>query len=212
MKSTFYKLEITLLTELLGTKPGDPEVTERFLRSKAEEAGQDGSDIMETVPELQKGTTGFDMQKFPDGTSRRVYVAYMLKGFFKEAASFMNGKVLEHGKTVKNFRSKIDNNVFIGPRYIPLMYQGEVAYCERPLRATTAQGPRVTLARSEQLPDATTLSCYLKVFDGEITENHLRELLNYGQDKGLGQWRNGGYGQFSYVLTKIDDPTFVLPR
>ena len=34
--------------------------------------------------------------------------------------------------------------------------------------------------------------------EGELTLDTLTELLDYGAYHGLGQWRNGGYGQFTW--------------
>jgi hypothetical protein len=35
-----------------------------------------------------------------------------------------------------------------------------------------------------------------------LTREVLESLLSYGQLKGLGQWRNAGYGTFTYILTE----------
>jgi len=87
---------------------------------------------------------------------------------------------------------------------IPLVLpsDGEMEYCERPLRAQTAQGERVALARSEMLPAGTRFSCGLVLYPGEITEEILRQLLDYMFDMGIGQWRNAGYGGITYKLTR----------
>ena len=95
-----------------------------------------------------------------------------------------------------------ENLVFIEPRQIALILpEGiEITFCERPLRAMTAQGPRVSLARSEQLPTGTLFECSLKVYAGSISEPLLRDLLSYGSDKGMCQWRTGGKGRFQFEL------------
>lgn len=105
-----------------------------------------------------------------------------------------------HG--VKALRSKIENLVFVVPRQIPLIVPegGRIDFLERPLRAETALGPRVAIARSEMLPEGTHLSCGLEVYEGQITEEILRDLLTYGEHKGLGQWRNGGFGAMTFIL------------
>ena len=77
-----------------------------------------------------------------------------------------------------------------------------IEFLERPLRAETAQGPRVALARSEMLPSGTKISCGITVLGEVISEKALREILDYGYWQGLGQWRNGGWGRFRYVLEK----------
>ena len=134
---------------------------------------------------------------FPKPNGKPTLSISMVKGFLKEAASIFNGL-----RGVKNLRSKVGNLAFVTPRQIPLIVpDGYVMqFCERPLRAMTAQGPRVGLARSEQLPAGTSFVCQLKVFDGPISEPLLRDLLSYGSDQGFGQWRNASHGRFEFKL------------
>lgn len=74
---------------------------------------------------------------------------------------------------------------------------------ERPLRASTPQGERVALARSDTAPAGTRLIFTLKVLgDDAVNEATLHEWLSYGEYQGLGQWRSGGYGRFEYALEK----------
>ena len=190
-----YKLHVNFITGPLGTQPQKDVATE-YITSKA--AGPDGelpADELLTLPEaLEKGTTAFHKL---DG--RPIFYDYMVKGFLKESGSIHNGQ-----RNVKNLRSKIDNLVFVEPRQIAIrMPDGaEIAICERPLRAMTAQGPRTGLARSEELPAGTWFECRLKVYEGQISEPLLRDILEYGSDKGIGQWRNGGHGRFEFTLEK----------
>ena len=197
METTFYKLGIEFVTELLGTQPQKDVATE-FITSKALDplTGELPADELETLPDaLEKGTTAF--HKF-DG--QPILYDYMVKGFFKEAAQVFNGL-----RGVRNLRSKVDNLVFIEPRQIMLVMPegGTVTFCERPLRAMTAQGPRTTVARSEQLPAGTRFECRLKVYAGPLSEPLLRDLLSYGADKGMCQWRNGGKGRFKFELEAL---------
>lgn len=84
-------------------------------------------------------------------------------------------------------------------------------FLERPLRANTLQGPRVALARSEEITGDWYVDVTIKVlmnnstakgqkFDMELIEN----LLSYGELKGLLQWRNGGHGSFIYEEIESD--------
>ena len=73
----------------------------------------------------------------------------------------------------------------------------EMTELERPLRAETPKGPRVCLARSEQLPVGTTATFRIRLFaNAHITEKTLRTCCEYGEFHGYGQWRNAGFGQF----------------
>lgn len=194
MNTTQYRLKVTFVTSVLGTQPQKDVATE-YLTSRAigPLTGKLLEDELETLPTaLEKGTTAFHKLN-----GQPIYYDYMVKGFFKETGSVFNGL-----RGVKNLRSKIENLVFIKPRQIVLhMLDGkEVAFLERPLRAMTAQGPRTSLARSEELPPGTWFECILEVFDGPLSALLLGDLLSYGEKRGFGQWRNGGHGRFEFEL------------
>lgn len=190
---TRISVKVTFVTPVLGSQP-TRDVASEFIASKfVDNAGELPSDEAETLPEsLERGTTVFHKI---DG--KPVFFDYQVKGFIKEAGRTFNGI---HG--VKNMRSKIDSLVFVNPRTIELhLPEGaDIEYLERPLRAETAQGPRVALARSEMLAAGTWFEFEMEVYEGPIDADLLRDLFNYGRHKGLGQWRNGGYGRFEFEM------------
>lgn len=120
------------------------------------------------------------------------------------------------GSNLTSYIKKVDNYVFILEDEIPIMRDGKQlteadGFLERPLRANTLQGPRVALARSEEITGDWYVDITIKVlmnnstskgqkFDMELIEN----LLSYGELKGLLQWRNGGHGSFSYEEIESD--------
>ncbi len=46
--------------------------------------------------------------------------------------------------------------IFVNPRRVPFVFDGQVGSCQRPLRAQTAQGERIAIANSETVPAART--------------------------------------------------------
>lgn len=192
-----YLLKVVFIESILGTQPQKDIATE-FITSKAidPDTGELPADELETLPvALDKGTTAFHRLN-----GDPIYYDYMVKGFLKETGLVFNGL-----RNVKNLRSKIENLVYINPRRITLHIPegANMTYCERPLRAQTAQGPRTSLARSEELPEGTWFECEIDVFDGPISEPLLRDLLSYGERRGFGQWRNGGHGRFKFELKAV---------
>lgn len=197
-----YDITLTLTEPILGSQPTRAVATD-FIHAKAiekrPELAENGNleEELETLPEaLDKGTTVFHKHE-----GKPVLWDYQLKGFFKEWGMVLNAD--ESVGKVKNLRSKIDNVLFVTPRFIPfeLPEGGEITYNERPLRAMTMQGPRVSLARSEQIPAGTTLTFSVHVVkEGEITRKVIETILDMGRWKGLGQWRNGSWGTFSYAI------------
>lgn len=184
-----YKVTIQLTEPLLGTIPKREEVYTEFIKTKAPEP-EATNDEMVDVDEEGKGWTGF----YLGPQDEPLLKDYQIKGFLKEA-----GNVLKDHIGIKALRSKIDTQVFVFPRNIPI---GKVAGAlERPLRAMTMQGPRVTVVRSDYVDIDTQFDVELHVLDtSPIDEAAIRQILDYGQYYGIGQWRNGGYGRFVYTL------------
>ncbi len=198
------RIKVTFIEELLGTLPNTEEVYREFIGAKA----PDAASIEEEVAALGadevaiKGTTVFP--RAPDGTP--FLYDYQIKGFFKDACSMLarlTGKD-EHGKKAKAvnesgkltaYKKVIDGLIFVKPREILLHANMETGKCERPLRAQTAQGERIALASSESLPAGTWFECEIICLN-PAHENAVREWLDYGEYRGVGQWRNSGKGRF----------------
>lgn len=104
--------------------------------------------------------------------------------------------VNESGKLTA-FKKVIDGMIFPAPRRIPVEFEGDVQLCQRPLRAMTMQGERVALAISEEIPAGATLTFTVTCLDAAHMAA-VREWLDYGQLRGLGQWRNSGKGRFTW--------------
>jgi hypothetical protein len=190
-----YKITIELTEHMLGTIPKNQDVFTSHILKKARELKLDDAIAEEitTTPELEaKGWTGFHS----DEKGPFVY-DYLVKGFLQESAR--RQKVWGN---LKQLNDKVKAYCFVFPRRIHLAVQdpANLPYIERPLRAMTAQGPRVTVTRSDYIPAGTQLSFELRVLaPGGITANCVISLLDYGQFQGLGQWRSGSYGRFKVI-------------
>ena len=198
-KITKMKVRITLIEDILGTLPGDPEVYKSYIASKAPE-GKDISDEIEAIGQdgvYEKGMTVF----IRDMDGKPCIFDYLIKGFFKNAANALNNA---DGVTkLTAYKRKIDNLVFVGPRFIELKYNniGDMSVCERPLRASTPQGERVALACSESIPAGTTFDIDIECLNAEMM-GYVRSWLDYGKWNGLGQWHNSGKGRFTWEEIK----------
>lgn len=62
----------------------------------------------------------------------------------------------------------------------------------------------MTLARSDTCPSGTTLEFTVMVL-GQVSEALLIEWLDYGALLGLGQWRSGGWGVFTYQMQHLTE-------
>ncbi len=116
-------------------------------------------------------------------------------------------------KPLKQLQDKFSRHVYVLPRKVYFYTRDELAQLphdeqgnlvlgniERPLRAITAQGPRITVVRSDLIPAGRELSFQIHVRRGKgISRALLEEILSDAEYQGLGQWRSGGYGRFELV-------------
>lgn len=193
-----YHVRLTLEEDILGTVPKDKDVYAAYIATRAaldDETLAEELASVETIEE--KGWTGFHTE---DG--KPFLYDYVIKGFCKDACGMLRRVKGTESKKLTAYRKVIDGLVFPTPRKIRLVLpEGtKLGICERPLRAQTAQGERVALARSDTCPPGTVIEFDLVILGG-VSEALLREWLDYGALRGLGQWRNSGKGRFGYELT-----------
>ena len=193
MDTTVYKIKFTFIDPVLGSQSGDPEIASNFVAAKTGVERQ----LDESVPVDLTKTTMF----YRDSDGNPCLMNYQVKGALKNAGKVLNGR---NFAKVKALRSKVENDLFISTRIVRLhVPEGKgITYCERPLRAETAQGPRVALARSEELPEGTWFEVELEVLPGsDISKEVLLDLLDYLYYEGIGQWRSSGMkGRLIYQL------------
>jgi hypothetical protein len=183
------KVRIKLLTEMLGTIPKSQDIFGDYVNSKKPESQTENETA--TVENLDvKGWTGFH----GDDNGLFIY-EYMIKGFLKAA-----GNTLKDIVKIKALRSKIDDYVFIKPRRIYLNQAEPDGCVERPLRAMTPLGQRVSLAKSDYINAGKEIEFDITLIPHkEINEDTILTLLKHGELMGLGQFRNGGYGRFEVL-------------
>lgn len=191
------KIKLTFIEELLGTKAADPAVFTRFIASKHPDGTPQKDELDRADIREEAGSTLFHREHGAPG----IY-DYQVKGFFKDAMAALNRFDKEARNNLEKlaaFKSKIDGAIFVSPRFIPILLPPGAATgtCERPLRADTAQGPRVSVVRSETVPAGSALIVEIQVFAKEL-QPYLELMLNYGKLRGLGQWRNSGKGRFTW--------------
>lgn len=192
------KIRVTFIEDCLGSANNNKDIHRDYIASKAPDAKSKKEEIeaigVDGVEEKQ-------MTVFPrdtDGTP--IFWDYQIKGFFKDTCSALQRcKGEEHSKyscKLKAYKKVIDGCVFPAPRRIRIdMHGGEIGELQRPLRAQTAQGERIALANSETIPAGSTIEFSIICHADEYV-NHVKEWLDYGLSKGMGCWRNAGFGRF----------------
>ena len=190
------KIRITTTEEMLGTASADPELHTTYIASKAPDAPSLEEEVAAVgVDEVaEKATT-----VFPRVNGQPIMWDYQMKGFFKDACGVLRKVTGNESSKIKAFKKEIDGLIFVSPRAIPIKFTGDVGTCQRPLRASTPQGERIAIASSESIPAGAVLEFeVLCMMDSH--EKLIKEWMEYGKLRGLGQWRNSGKGRFNYEI------------
>lgn len=208
MKTMHVRCEF--MEPVLGTSNNNPDIHSEFIASKApdavsreEEIASIGADAVE-----EKTTTVFSRNE----SGAPIIWNYQIKGFFKEACGHLQRtKEKNESSKIRAYKKIIDGNIEPGAdreafcRKIELhMPEGsEIRINQRPVRCQTAQGERIALASSEELPTGTWIEFWVVCPDGMT--DAVEEWLKYGRWHGMLQWRNAGFGRFKYELLGIED-------
>ena len=206
-----YEVELEFITSLLATKP-NKKVYMKWLAGKQveqmEKEGKPIDEIRDAVRQIEEGLghhsgEGDVAETFTTfcKDDKGIYLeAYMLKAFFKNAAWTMK----KWGETT-NLRSLVVKYLFVTtPKvYVEMPEGGVIEKCERPIRCQTAQGERISIGISDEVPAGTKLNFKFRVLKGQLGYDLIRALLDYGHYVGIGQWRTGDHGQFKYKIRKV---------
>ena len=209
----FINVHIKFIEGILGTASNNKEIYSDFIANKAPDAQTAEEEIAAIgVNEyVEKGTTVFPRTE--DG--RPFLYDYQVKGFFKDTCGMLSkltakdpatgkkGKAVNESSKLTAYKKIIDGLIFVTPRKIPFKFDGNMTNCQRPLRASTAQGERIALASSEEIPAGAEIWFTVACMSSEHV-NAVKEWLDYGYWRGIGQWRNSSKGRFVYETTDED--------
>ena len=189
------KVKLTFLEEVLGTASADKEIHDKFIAANAPDAPSRKEEIEALGVEevIEKSMTVFPR----NAEGKPIFWDYQVKGFFKDACGMLRKVPNSASSKIKAYKKEIDGLIFVKEREIPIIFDGEIGSCQRPLRAQTAQGERVALANSETVPAGSTIEFTIQLMC-DTHEKAVREWLDYGVFRGIGQWRNSGKGKFEW--------------
>lgn len=199
------KIKITFLEGILGTSSANPDVYRDYIGSKAPDAETVEDEVAAIGADAvaEKGMTIFPRTK--DG--KPFLYDYQIKGFFKDTCGGLRKVKGTQSEKIKAFKKEIDKLIFPSPREIVFENVDEITECQRPLRASTPQGERVSLAMSEEISAGATVTFDIVILSDEL-EGAVREWLDYGKYSGIGQWRNSGKGRF--VWEEIEESGNII--
>ncbi len=210
------KVRITLIEPMLGTTAGNSDIVRDFIAAKVKDsksptidkeanAAEEVEAIEKTLAERTADEIENAMTIYPTDDGRPYLWDYQVKGLLKAAVlalcidsgDYTKAKQKNLGLTKYTYKRTVDNLWFPAPRRIILNLSGPLTVIQRPLRAETMRGERICLAISEAAPAGTTFDCEIKYMN-PIHEEIIRACLDYGELKGLLQWRNAGFGRFTW--------------
>jgi hypothetical protein len=200
-----YNMKAVFTEAMLATSPMDPKVYEQYIASRERKDADERGDEVATLPagEIEKiGSSVFHR----DETGLFIF-DYKLRGFLKAAAEAVTGT-----QGMSAYRSKINKWCFVSPRRIYLeeetggVVQEPHDSIQRPIRAMTQQGPRTSVKRSECVKPGTFFVAQILILplgQHEMNKKRLEDWLSYGIFSGIGEWRTGSYGRFTYEIEKV---------
>lgn len=195
IKGTEIKVRLTFTEELLGTASNNPDIHSEFIASKAPDAMSLKEEVaavgVEEVEEKSKTVFSKDENGNP------FLWDYQIKGFFKDSCGVLKKCKGTKSEKIKAYKKEIDGLIFPQPRKIFIQNCDKLGECQRPLRGQTAQGERIALANSDAAPAGCYIEFSVKCLKDDLM-SAVREWLDYGEYRGIGQWRNSGKGRFTW--------------
>lgn len=189
------RVKLTFTESILGTCPANEDIYREYIGSKS----PDAETIEDEVAALgEEAVTEKAMTVFPRNKDGIPFIYdYQIKGFFKDTCSGLRKVGSTKSSKIKAFKKEIDKLIFPTPREIVFENYEPIGECQRPLRASTPMGERVSLAISEEIPAGASVTFDIALLYDEH-EDVVREWLDYGCYSGFGQWRNSGKGRFTW--------------
>lgn len=189
------RVRLTLTEPVLGTASNDKEIHSNFIASHAPDAPSRDEEVAAVgVDEvIEKSMTVFPRNE--DGIP--IMWDYQIKGFFKDACGSLRKVSDTKSSKLKAYKKEIDGLVFVKERQTVISTDKPIESLQRPLRAQTAQGERISLANSEKIAAGATLEFTVLCLKDDLM-GYVKEWFDYGALRGLGQWRNASYGRFTW--------------
>ena len=201
------KCRVKTLEAMLGTASNNKELHAEFIASHAPDAKSREEEIEAIGAEevINKAMTVFPR----NAEGLPIMWDYQIRGFFKDACGALRKVKGSESSKIKAYKKEIDGLVFVDEREIVIHTDKPITSCQRPLRAATPQGERISLANSEEIAAGATMEFTVRVMHDDLLPA-VKEWLAYGIYRGLGQWRNSGKGRFTCLIAEQKKMSLAL--
>jgi len=218
-KDEVLRVRVIFTAPILASRPNNPELMADYIASNAPDALSKKEEIEAVGVE---GVMEQQMTVFSRDEEDRPFVwDYQWKGFFKDSIGMLRNIPGTESSKIRAYKKWVDGLLFIegaqmdairaeeaqtglrkdpiarrtAQRRIYLQNTGDLDYCQRPLRASTAMGERQALACSEMYGPGTYMEFNI-ICKGGLLTDVVYECLDAAEYRGFGQWRNSGVGTF----------------
>jgi len=197
----YLRVRLSYTEPVLGGIPKDPKIVKAWIDAQnKEKVEEERAKIAEaTIEDLEEAASEKEAKgwtTFRKDEKGIYFPAYYFIAMLKEAAN-INKDILG----IKNFKSKFVERVYVMNRRVypdPLKPKEDGIY-ERPVRAMTMQGPRVSLKKSDYIEDFSVNLMFRCLHDpgkNGFETDILVKLLEYCRYAGFGENRPQGFGTF----------------
>lgn len=206
-----YKVKIKFRDKVLANIPTSFQALKYVAKKQLQDEGKQVTDeaVEERAEELAEEVGAEETEEQLLAFRRDEKGLYMresnVKGLFKEA-----GRILG----IRGVQEAVRHGLFVKPEKIYFTRDGEVVkepdgVVESGIRVMTAKGMRSSIKRAEYL-ERPELEFELLIIPAVtkrvLTEDRVREILEYGQEIGMGGDRTLGMGKFDLVeFEKVDE-------
>lgn len=198
------KVRVTTFEPMLGTSASDPDIHATYIASKSEDKTKAIEEVGAVINgDVENEDGEFESRPitvFPRMEDGRPLIwDYQFKGFMKDTCKALKKVTGTKSSACKNYKQEIDSLIFVFPRQIEIKTSEPIGHLSRPLRAQTPMGERCAIADSECIAPGAVMEFEIRTFvDADMAM--VKEWLDYGQFRGLLQWRNSGMGRFHYEI------------
>ena len=204
-----YRVEIEFEKRVVGALPKNPEVIDAWVQSRIKNDEKKAADMTVKISEEVNATEEANKKWVCFKSNKRgVYIEDRnCQAMLREAATTL--EIFKDKGSVAR-KQAFQHGLFIEPSIIHFTRGGKTikepdGQQERMIHVMTRLGPRDSLKREDYIEAGATMTFDIKIVvptnkqDANLTETHIRDMLELGQNIGLGGSRSQCFGQFKIL-------------
>jgi len=201
-----YKVEIQFEKRVVGTLPKNPDMIQAWVKSRIKNDDKKADDMAEKI--------SYEVMAQVEADKKWVCFKSDEKGIYIEDRNIQamlreSGTSLELFKGVGSVARKqaFQHALFIEPSKIYFERGGKIikqpdGQQERMIHVMTRMGPRDSIKREDFIDVGAEMNFSIKIIipynkkDANLTKGHIKDMMDLGQNIGLGGSRSQCFGQF----------------